>query len=111
MRAGRYDFAVNRAYCAAFYSASAVLLAQGRHFVKHTGVRAAIHQTLVKPGLLDARFGRVYDRLFDARQRADYLALAETQPQEAASLAAEATEFVEAMRILIAPAAPAPDAV
>ena len=43
LRAGRYDFAVNRAYYAAFYSASAVLLAQGRHFVKHTGVRAAIH--------------------------------------------------------------------
>lgn len=111
LRAGRYDFAVNRAYYAAFYSASAVLLAHGRHFVKHTGVRAAIHQSLVKPGLLDARFGRIYDRLFDARQRADYLALTETQAQEAASLAAEATELVVAMQTLIAPAAPAPDVV
>ena len=111
LRAGRYDFAVNRAYYAAFYSASAVLLAHGRHFVKHTGVRAAIHQTLVKPGLLDARFGRIYDRLFDARQRADYLALTETQAPEAVSLAAEATQFVVAMRTLIAPAAPAPDVV
>jgi hypothetical protein len=111
LRAGRYDFAVNRAYYAAFYSASAVLLAHGRHFVKHTGVRAAIHQTLVKPGLPDARFGRIYDRLFDARQRADYLALTETQAPEAVSLAAEATQFVVAMRTLIAPAAPAPDVV
>ena len=102
LRAGRDDFAVNRAYYAAFYAASAVLLAHGRHFVKHTGVRAAIHQTLVKPGLLDPRSGRIYERLFDARQRADYLALTETQADEAASMAAEASEFVAAIRTLIA---------
>lgn len=104
LRAGRYDFAVNRSYYAAFYAASAVLLVRGRHFVKHTGVRAAIHQALVKPGLLDRRSGRIYERLFDARQRADYLALTETQSEEAASMAAEAGEFVAAMRALIAPA-------
>jgi len=104
LRAGRYDFAVNRAYYTAFYAASAVLLAHGRHFVKHTGVRAPVHRTLVKPGLLDSRFGRIYERLFDARQRADYLALTETQADEAAGMAAEAGEFVAAMRALIAPA-------
>lgn len=107
LRAGRYDFAVNRACYAAFYAASAVLLADGRHFVKHTGVRVAIHQTLVKPGRIDPRFGRIFDRLFDARQRADYLALTETQAEEAANLAAEAGEFVAVMRTLIAPVAPA----
>ena len=46
LHAGRYDFVVNRAYYAAFYAASAVLLAHGRHFVKHTGVRAAITRRL-----------------------------------------------------------------
>ena len=105
LRAGRYDFAVNRAYYAAFYAASAVLLAHDRHFVKHTGVRAAVHQTLVKPGLLDPRCGRIYERLFDARQRADYLALTEMHAEEATGMAAEASEFVAAMRLLIAPAA------
>ena len=35
--AGRYSFAINRAYYAAFYAVSAVLLSQGRHFVKHAG--------------------------------------------------------------------------
>lgn len=104
LRAGRYDFTVNRAYYAAFYAASAVLLVHGRHFVKHTGVRAAVHQTLVKPGLIDSRSGRIFERLFDARQRADYLALTETQAEEAASMTAEAREFVAAMRALIAPA-------
>jgi uncharacterized protein (UPF0332 family) len=109
--AARFDFAVNRAYYAAFYSASAVLLAHGQHFVKHSGVRAAIHQRLVKPGLLDARLGRAFDRLFDARQRADYLALMDVSAEEAASMACDAGEFVQAMRTLIAPAAPPSDAV
>ena len=104
--AGRYDFAVNRAYYASFYAASAVLLARGRHFVKHTGVRAAVHQTLVKPGQLEARLGRIYDRLFDARQRADYLALAEIAADEAASMVVEAGEFVLAMQALTAATPP-----
>jgi uncharacterized protein (UPF0332 family) len=38
--AGRDRFAMNRAYYACFYAASAVLLNEGRHFVKHAGVRA-----------------------------------------------------------------------
>lgn len=50
--ADRSDFAVNRAYFAAFYAASAVLLARGQRFVKHSGVRAALHRDLVKSGLL-----------------------------------------------------------
>lgn len=110
LQAGRFDFAANRADYAAFYSASAVLLARGQHFVKHTGVRAAVHQTLVKPGLVDLRLGRAFDRLFDARQRADYLALMEVQADEAASLASEAGEFVRAMHALVAPLAPSLDA-
>ena len=50
--ARRYDFAANRAYYACFYAASAVLLAAGRKFTKHSGVRGAVHQDLVKPANL-----------------------------------------------------------
>lgn len=41
--AGRDDFAVNRAYYAAFYAASAALLKRGHRFAKHAGVRSAVH--------------------------------------------------------------------
>lgn len=67
--AGRFDFAVNRAYYAAFYAASAALLHRGRRFTKHTGLRAAIHRELVKSGAIDAEWGRAFDRLFESRQR------------------------------------------
>lgn len=64
--AGRYEFSINRSYYAAFYALSAALLVLGKRFVKHSGVRAALHRDLVKPGLLDSNVGKAYDRLFEA---------------------------------------------
>jgi predicted nucleotidyltransferase len=47
--AQRWRSAINRAYYAAFYAASAVLLSRGRHFVKHAGLQTALHRDLVHP--------------------------------------------------------------
>lgn len=45
---GHYDFAASRAYYAAFYAATALLLHKGLEFSKHSGVIAAIHQRFVR---------------------------------------------------------------
>jgi hypothetical protein len=103
LAAGRFDFAVNRAYYASFYAASAVLLAAGRKFVKHSGVRGAVHRDLVKPGLIDIAWGKAYDRLFEARQAADYLELVELEQAHAAESVDLARGFVMQMRRLFAP--------
>ena len=66
-------FAMNRLYYAAFYALSAVLLDRDFSFEKHTAVRAALHRDLIKPGVIDKRWGRLYDRLFEDRQQGDYL--------------------------------------
>ncbi len=89
------------AYYACFYTASAVLLQEGCKFVKHSGVRSAVHQDLVKTGRLDVRWGDVYDQLFDSRYRADYIALAEFDAENAAELIREAEGFVLEMRRLL----------
>ena len=50
--AGRRRSAINRAYYAAFYAVSAVLLGRGRHFVKHAGVlHRPTSRDLIHPGL------------------------------------------------------------
>lgn len=98
--AGRPDFADNRAYFAAFYAASAALLAKGRRFVKHTSVRAAVHRDLVKSGLLAPELGRIFDRLFGSRQRADYLDLVRFEAEEVEHLIEEATAFVSELKRL-----------
>jgi uncharacterized protein len=70
--AARHRFAMNRVYYACFYAASALFLAEGRQFVKHAGLRAAVHEDLVKPGLLSTDLGKFFDKAFTARQSADY---------------------------------------
>jgi uncharacterized protein (UPF0332 family) len=99
--AGRFDFAINRAYYGSFYSASAVLLKQGEKFSKHSGVRAAIHRTLVKAGKIDISLGRFYDLLFNARQRGDYQELVEFSTEETEELISQAEGFVEEMKRLL----------
>ena len=100
--AKRYDFAVNRAYYACFYSASAVLLQLGQQFVKHAGVRAAVHRNFVKTGKIDPQWGKAYDRIFENRQSADYLELHEFKDAEVATLLDEAEAFTKEMKRLLA---------
>lgn len=101
--AGRFDFAVNRAYYAAFYAASAALLHRGRHFTKQTGLRAALHRDLVRSGALAAEWGKAFDRLFEGRQRADYLEFAAFEATEVETLIADAAGFVGEIRRVIEP--------
>ena len=102
--AGRLAFASNRAFYGCFYSASAVLLASGERFLKHSGVRAAVHRVLVKAGRLQVELGRHYDLAFLNRQRGDYQELVEFQPEEVDELIAQSKLFVRAMRALLSEA-------
>lgn len=72
--AGSLSFTMNRLYYCAFYAVSALLMAQKRSFKKHSGVRAAFHQHFIKTGILEKKWGRLYDRLFGDRQEGDYMA-------------------------------------
>jgi uncharacterized protein (UPF0332 family) len=73
--AGAYDFAINRAYYALFYTVSALLLEEGHHFRKHSGVRAAFNRDIVKSGRLSRKHGELYNQLFRDRHEGDYIAL------------------------------------
>ena len=95
------DFAVNRIYYACFYAASAVLLKSGKKFVKHSGLRGAVHQDLVKPGMLDASWGRGYDRIFESRQSGDYLELYEFEEAQVTEMLAQAEGFIREMKRLL----------
>ena len=101
LAAGRGRFAMNRAYYACFYAASAVLLAEGRHFVKHAGVRSAVHQHLVQPGKLHVEMGRFYDQVFAARHRADYGTFVEFDDAAVRDRIDTAERFVETSRQLL----------
>ncbi len=72
-----------------------MLLVLGKRFVKHSGVRAALHRDLVKSGFLDTNAGKAYDRLFETRQLADYLELVSFEKEETSALLEDARRLVE----------------
>ncbi len=73
--AGALVFSINRLYYALYYAVSAVLLRKEFTFSKHSGVRAAFHREIIKTGLMNTEWGRLYDQLFEDRHEGDYVAL------------------------------------
>ena len=67
-----YDFAASRAYYAAYYAATALLLGEDLEFSKHSGVIATIHKKYVKTGKLEKGYGRDLNWLFELRGVGDY---------------------------------------
>lgn len=101
MEAGRIAFSVNRIYYACFYVVSALLLHEGVKFKKHSGVRSAFHQRFVKTNLVSHEHGLLYDELFEARQRADYIEFAPMEKSQAEDWLRRAKEFVARIRALV----------
>jgi len=99
--AGRLTFAMNRAYYACFYSASAVLMCMGKQFKKHTGVKSGVRQFMIKEGFLDASWGRFYSRIFESRQRGDYIGLVEFSIEETEEAITDSEQFVKIMGSII----------
>lgn len=99
--AGRIEFSINRSYYAAFYAASAVLIAKDLKFSKHSGVRAAVHRDLVNQGVIAPTAGQFYDTVFEARQVGDYGETSSIDAEEADTLLRQAEQFVEIMEKLL----------
>ena len=98
---GYYDFAASRAYYAAFYSATALLLPEGLELRKHGGVIAAIHQRFVKTGKFDKEQGKTLNWLFELRGVGDYGVTAHVSRPEAEQAIQAAKDFLDAIKSLL----------
>lgn len=98
---GYYDIAASRAYYAAFYSATAVLLDTGLAFGKHSGVIAAVHHHLVKRGKLDQEQGKALNLLFELRGVGDYGATVHVSEAQATQAIRLAEDFLKAVKSLL----------
>ncbi len=99
---GHLAFSVNRLYYAAFYAVSALLVERGLTYGKHSAVRAAFHRELVKTGWISAAYGKLYDRLFNDRQEADYVAFVEFDQDVVAGEIDDVERFLAECRRLAA---------
>jgi uncharacterized protein (UPF0332 family) len=93
--------AVNRAYYATYYAATAALMGEEERPKSHAGTHRRFHHLFVAAGRLDAATGGLLLYAFNARQRADYDALSVTDPRAAADLLADAERFVSQVQAVV----------
>lgn len=97
-----YDFAAGRAYYAAFYAATALLLHEGVEMSRHSGVIAAVHQRYIKTGMLDKTLGKSLNWLFELRSVGDYGGLAHVSRTEVGQAIQVAEKFLQSALELLA---------
>lgn len=68
---------------------------------KHSGVRATFHREFVKTSVLESRWGRFYDRLFEDRQEGDYIAFTEFAHEYVKDCITQCHEFHSVLHPLI----------
>jgi uncharacterized protein (UPF0332 family) len=102
MAAGGFDdFAASRAYYAAFYAATAVLLREGLELSKHSAVIASIHQRFVKTGKLTKEHGKSLNWLFEVRNVGDYGGTEHVSRTQVEQAIRAAEEFLSAIKALL----------
>lgn len=101
LEGGYYDVSASRAYYAAFYAASALLLNEGIDTSKHSGVIALIHQHFVKNGKLSKEQGRNLNWLFELRGVGDYGVSLHVVAEDAHKAVDIAENFFEVAKALV----------
>jgi len=89
-----YGVAVNRAYYAFFYAATALLLTLDLTRSKHSGVLATFREHFVKPGTFPVQDSRAYGEAFELRNVTDYEMLGKADRAQAHTVVENANRFV-----------------
>ena len=98
---GRLSFAMNRIYYTCYYALTAVFRDQDKMFKKHKGLRSALHRDLIRNGIIEDRWGKFFDVVFEARQRGDYIPMVTFERTQLEDFLQQAEQFLKEMERLI----------
>jgi len=99
-RMGYWEVTANRLYYAAYYAVSALLIHHGHAAQTHNGVIQLFGLHFIKPGIVDRRFGKLYNQLFTLRLTGDYNDSYTLEEEDVVPLIAPARELIEAISTL-----------
>jgi len=68
----KWNTAINRLYYSCFYAVIALLLKYDIETHTHDGARTKFSNEFIKTGMIDKKYGKLYSKLFDFRQKGDY---------------------------------------
>jgi len=92
-----WEISASRAYYAAFYVLTAALYTINVVRSKHSGLKAALSEFLVRSGLVEEKFKEIYETLFAQRNVSDYELLVTLEEAQVRRLLDDARRFVERM--------------
>ena len=99
--ANSLNSSVNRIYYSLFYAVSALLYLKGLSSSKHTGIKSLFNEQFVKTGLVDAKLGRFYSRMFEFRQKSDYADFVEFEKKKVEEWFKESERFIQEIEKVI----------
>ena len=94
----RWNTVINRLYYACFYAVIALLLKNDIETQTHDGSRTQFGLKYIKSGLIDKRYGKLYSKLFDLRQKGDYGDLFDYDKETVLPLIDSVREFINEIK-------------
>ena len=91
----------NRLYYAVFYAASSLLYKHDIVTKSHTGVKTMLHQHFFKNELIEKRFAKMYNQLFDLRHEGDYDDIFSIEKDDILPYFNEVEDFIKAIEALL----------
>ena len=90
----KWNSVVNRLYYASFYAVISLLLKNDIETQSHDGARTQFGLNFVKTGIIDKKYGKLFSKLFDYRQKGDYGDLYDYDEEVAKPLISQTEEFI-----------------
>ncbi|MDZ7723592.1 MAG: HEPN domain-containing protein [candidate division KSB1 bacterium] len=96
-----YIPAMNRIYYSMFYAVQALLILKKSSFSKHGQVKGFFNKEFIKTGVFPKEFGRLFNTVFEYRQKFDYVDLIIPSEELISDYAAKAKYFIETLTVYI----------
>ena len=97
----KWNTAINRLYYSCFYAVIALLLNNDIETRTHDGARTKFSNEFIKTGTLDKKYGKLFVKLFDYRQKGDYGDLFDFDDKIVLPLVDQVKDFLTEIKKLI----------
>ncbi|MGQ9620807.1 MAG: HEPN domain-containing protein [Bacteroidales bacterium] len=94
----KWNAVLNRLYFSCFYAVISLLLKSNIETQTHNGVRTQFGLHFIKTGKIDKKYGKLFTKLFDLRQKGDYGDLFDFDKEVVEPLIEQVKEFVEEIK-------------
>lgn len=94
----KWNAVLNRLYYSCFYAVISLLLKHNIETQSHDGARTQFGLLFIKTGKIDKKYGKLFTKLFDLRQKGDYGDLFDFDKEVVEPLIEQVREFVEEIK-------------